>query len=76
MPKKDIFGPKFRHFYYFTKFLQMDRFEGADLKLDYSFFRSLAQKYPVKSLLFSNLSTFVFPRNIAITQIRGCSFEI
>ena len=39
----------------------MDRFEGADLKLDYSFLRSLAQKYPVKSLLFSNLSTFVFP---------------
>ena len=51
MPKKDIFGPKF---------LQMDRFEGTDLKLDYSFLKSLAQNYPVKSLLFSNLSTFVF----------------
>ena len=30
--KQDIFGPKFRHFYFFHDILQLDIFEGADFK--------------------------------------------
>ena len=32
IPELHIFGPKFRHFCFFVKFLQSDKFEGADFK--------------------------------------------
>ena len=39
-----IFGPKFRHFYFFHKILQLDKFKGVDFKYDNSFLKLLAQK--------------------------------
>ena len=34
IPELHIFGPKFRHFCFFAKFLQSGKFEGADFKYD------------------------------------------
>ena len=39
VPKQDIFGPKFRHFCFFKKILQLDDFEGADFKYENSFLK-------------------------------------
>ena len=68
----DIFGPKFRHFF-FRETLQIDKFEGTDFKYDNSFFKILAQKYPVKVFLVKNtqkqhfwsqIQTFLFLHKI------------
>ena len=54
MPKYGIFGPKFRHFYFFRETLQKDKFEGADFQSNYIFFEILGHKNPNKAFLVKN----------------------
>ena len=60
---------------FFRKILQLDKFKDADFIYDKSF-KILAQKHKSKAFLLTNLGIFVFPRNFAIRQIRGCRFQI
>ena len=72
IPELHIFVPKFRHFCFFAKFLQSDKFENADFKYDNSFFKILAQKYPNKVFLVPNLGIVVFSQKLAVTLIQRC----
>ena len=72
-PNKAFSVPKFAFF--FRKILQLEKFDGDDLKFDNSFFKVLAQKYPNQAFLVPNLGIFVFSQNFAIRQIRGCLFK-
>ena len=65
IPKQGIFGPKFWHSHFFTKFTKLDKFQGADFKCD----KILSQKYPNKAFLVPNLGIFVFLQSFAIRQI-------
>ena len=64
--KKGIFGPKFRHFCFFCKILQLnkllffreillvDTFEGADFKCDNRFFKIPVQQDKFKDFKYDN----------------------
>ena len=67
-----MFGPKYKHFCFFHKILELDKFEGADFKYANSFFLILVKQYPNKIFLVPNLRIFVFSQNFQHRQIRGC----
>ena len=72
--KKGIFGPKFRHFYFFAKKLQLENFEDVDFKCDNSSCKILAQKYPSKAFVVPNLGIFIFSRNEKLEKLE--KFEV
>ena len=66
-----------RHFWsqiqavsFFHKILQLDKFEGADLKYDNSFLEILALKYGNKSFFVPNLDIFIFSRNFGLANLK------
>ena len=48
--------------------MQLEKFEGADLKYDNIFFLILAQKYRNKALLAPNLWVFVFRETLQLDK--------
>ena len=80
------FWSQIQVYLFFHKILQLNKFEGADFKYDNSIFKNLARKYPNKTFLVKNIQIrhfwskiqafLFFPRNFAIRQVRGCSFQI
>ena len=40
--------------FFFHKFLQLEKFEGADFKYDNSILKIISQKYPNKAFLVKN----------------------
>ena len=71
IPKPGIFGPKFSHFCYFTKFYYYN-----NSKVLISNMKILFQKYPNKAFLVPNLGIFIISWCFAIKQIRRCWFQI
>ena len=63
-----MLDPKFSHFCFRSKILQIGKFEGADFKYDKYCFQISAQKYPNKAFLVPNLGIFIFSRNFAVRQ--------
>ena len=49
-----------------VKILQLDKFEGADLRYGCSFFEILAQKHLIKAFFVQNLDIFLISRNFAL----------
>ena len=64
--KSGIFGSKFSHFCYFTKFYC---YSISNIII-------LFQKYPSKAFLVPNLGIFIISWYFAIKQIRRCWFQI
>ena len=48
---------------------QFDQFEGTDFKYENNFLKVLAQIYPNKAFLVTNLDIFTFTRNFVIRQL-------
>ena len=63
-----MLGPKFSHFCFRSKNLQISKFGGADFKYDKYCFQISAQKYPDKAFLVPYLGIFIFSRNFSIRQ--------
>ena len=45
-----MFGPKYTHFWFFHKILQLDKFDGADFKCVNSFFLDSSQRIHKKDI--------------------------
>ena len=80
------FWSQIQAFLYFSKFLQLEKPEGADFKSDNSFFKILAQKYlheaflvkntQVKHVLSPKVRYFLFFRQILqLDKFEGADFK-
>ena len=70
MDKKSIFGPKFRHFCFFTKFCI---YTNSKVLISHmtNVFSNYSQKYQRNAFLVPNLSIFIISQYFAIRQIQG-----
>ena len=59
----------------FQDILQLDKFEGADFKLDNIFFQIPAQKYPNHTFLVQNLDFFFSSQNLQLDKSEGVDFK-
>ena len=67
------FWSQIQAFLFFHKILQLDKFEGADLKCDNSFFKIPVQQNRVKDFKYDNSIFKLQPKNM---QIRHFCFQI
>ena len=54
---------------FYREIQQFDQFEGTDFKFENSSLKVLAQIYPNKAFLVTNLDIFTFTRNFVIRQL-------
>ena len=75
MSNKTFLIPKFRHYYFFRKILQINKLEVADLKYDNNFLKILARKCPNKAFLVPSLGILILLRLLQIDKFEGADFK-
>ena len=62
-------------FFFFSQFLQVDKFEGVDFKHKNTVFEFQLQHICVKAFLVRNLGILVFGKNLQIDKFEGADFK-